>query len=251
MPRSSRTKSTTDVYHVILRGINRQDIFLDDQDYQKFLKELQFTKEKYNYKVYAYILMTNHIHLLIYTPNNVLSKAIQSLTIRYSLYFNKKYERCGHLFQNRFLSKNVDSESYLLHLQRYIHQNSIKGKIEHMEKYKWSSYKEYTVKRKIVDTTFILNLFSDEINKAIELFKKFNSSTIEKDKLEFEMQNYYSDEEIIAILKEENIINIQKYNKEIRDKLIKKALKIKGTNANQIARVLGINKRLIYRIGKA
>lgn len=255
MPRYSRKKSGTNVYHVILRGINKQDIFLDTQDYQKFLKELKITKEKYNYEIYAYVLMTNHVHLIIYTPDNTISTSIQSLAIRYSLYFNKKYQRCGHLFQNRFLSKNVENTAYLLTLQRYIHQNPVKSKIAKLEEYRWSSYQEYVNKSKLVNTEFILSLFSKNRLSAVELFKKFNNEIIEKDKLEYELKNKYTDEELIEILKhelnEENLINIQNYNKKIIKELVLQALKIEGTNANQISRILSLNKRTVQRIAKA
>ena len=89
MPRSIRKISKTKVYHVILRGIDKQDIFVEEQDYNKFIKEIQKTKEKYKYELYAYCLMSNHIHMIIYDKNEQLSKIIQSLAISYSLYFNK------------------------------------------------------------------------------------------------------------------------------------------------------------------
>ena len=109
MPRMPRKVSCTKVYHVILRGNDKQDIFLDEQDYKKFIKEILNTKEKYEYELYAYCLMTNHVHLIIYDKNDKLSKIIQSLAITYSPYFSKKYEKTGHLFQNRFLSKEVET----------------------------------------------------------------------------------------------------------------------------------------------
>ena len=199
--------------------------------------------------------MTNHVHLLIHDQNNTLSTAMQSLAIRYSSYFNKKYQRCGHLFQNRFLSKNVEDISYLLTLQRYIHQNPVKGKIAKMEEYSWSSYKEYINKNKLVNTEFILSLFNSNKSEAVELFKKFNNEIIEKDKLEYELKNKYTDEELIGImkdeLKEENLMNIQNYNKKIIEELVTKCLKIEGTSAIQIARILGLNKRKVQRIAKS
>ena len=129
MPRSPRIKAFSKVYHVILRGNSKQDIFLDEQDYKKFKKEIYNTKEKYQYELYSYCLMTNHIHLIIYDKNEKLSKLMQSLAVSYSSYWNKKYERVGHLFQNRFISKEVESAEYLKNLCRYIHQNPYKAGI--------------------------------------------------------------------------------------------------------------------------
>ena len=143
MPRMARKVSKTKVYHVILRGNDKQDIFLDNQDYKKFLKEVKNTKEKYGYELYAYCLMTNHAHLVIYDKNDKLSKVIQSLDVSYSGFFSKKYEKVGHLFQNRFLSKEVETKEYLMQVCRYVHQNPEKAKISKIDRYQWSSFREY------------------------------------------------------------------------------------------------------------
>ncbi len=159
MPRMARKVSSTRVYHIILRGNDRQDIFFDEQDYKKFIKEIKNTEEKYKYELYAYCLMTNHVHLVIYDKNDMLSKIIQSLAVTYSAYFSKKYERTGHLFQNRFLSKEVETREYLMQVCRYIHQNPVKAKISKIDNYKWSSFKEYINGEKIISTKMLLSLF--------------------------------------------------------------------------------------------
>lgn len=154
MARKARERGLTGTYHCIIRGIDKQDIFLDNQDRRKFLKEIVNTKKQHEYKLYAYCLMDNHVHLMIEDTKNNLDKIMQSITIRYSLYFNKKYERVGHLFQNRYLSKVVDNERYLLVLQRYIHQNP-----PNMQTYRWSSFGEYVYEPNMVDVDYILNKF--------------------------------------------------------------------------------------------
>lgn len=93
MPRMARKVSKTKVYHVILRGNDKQNIFLDKQDYKKFIKEIVTTKEKYNYELYAFCLMTNYVHLVIYDKNDKLSKAIQSLAVSYSGFFLKNMKK--------------------------------------------------------------------------------------------------------------------------------------------------------------
>ena len=98
MPRIARMYSELKVYHIIIRGIDKQDIFLDTYDKDKFLKIIDDTKEKYNYEVYAYCLMDNHVHLIIYDKDEMISKIMQSIEIRYVSYFNVKYDRVGHLF---------------------------------------------------------------------------------------------------------------------------------------------------------
>lgn len=99
MPRTSRKISKTKVYHVIFRGNDKQDIFFDNQDYRKFIKEIRKTKEKYQNEILAYCLMSNHVHLIVFDKNDNLSKSMQSLAVAYSSYFSKKYNKVGHLFQ--------------------------------------------------------------------------------------------------------------------------------------------------------
>ncbi len=93
MPRIYRKLGFTKVYHIIIRGIDKNDIFYESKDYEQFLKILKETKEKYQYDVYAYCLMNNHVHLVIFDKEDEISKIMQIIEIRYSSYFNKKYER--------------------------------------------------------------------------------------------------------------------------------------------------------------
>ena len=113
MTRKIREYSKTNIYHVIIKGIDSQDIFYDDRDKQVFLEKLIETKRNIDYKIYAYCLMSNHIHMVIEIEDEFLSKAIQSLNIRYNRYFNKKYMRSGTLFQDRFKSEPVETNEYL------------------------------------------------------------------------------------------------------------------------------------------
>ncbi len=255
MPRSSRKskKSFTNVYHVIIRGINSQEIFFDNDDREKFIEKIIDTKDKYKYQLYAYVLMGNHVHMLIKDNENMLSKIMQSLATSYAVYFNKKYDRIGHLFFNRFNSKSVESESYLLNVQRYIHRNPQKDGIGEMSSYQWSSYQEYVGNKKITDIEFILSIFSLDRQRAIELWKNYNMSNIEEqyDEKEFENITRLNDEEAIVEIRRklhiDNLLSIQRYKPEYRDKIIKEASKIDGIYREQLARILGINKRMIYR----
>ena len=104
LSRKSREFSSTDIYHVILRGNDKSDIFYDDQDRYVFLNKIEETKDKFNYEIYVYCLMSNHIHMIIRVKEEFLSKVLQSIQIRYISYFNKKFNRSGHLFQNRLSS---------------------------------------------------------------------------------------------------------------------------------------------------
>ena len=134
MPRQARKTSGTGIYHVMLRGINRQDIFEDDEDYMKFLQSLHQLVECYDergYRVpslchfYAYCLMPNHVHLLIQEKTVAIGEIVKRITISYAYHFNKKYQRNGHLFQERFRSEPVDDIGYFKTLLCYIHQNPV------------------------------------------------------------------------------------------------------------------------------
>ena len=251
IPRTPRKKSSTNVYHVIVRGINRQDIFLDKQDFKKFLKEVKRTKKVYQYELYAYVLMPNHVHFIIHDLNDNLSLMIQSLTVSYSYYFNKKYERSGHLFENRFKSKIIEEQSYLKNVFRYIHKNPENAGINGY--YLWSSYNEYMEKNNdLVDKQFIMNLFYNDIINLKIFHEKYNKNQdITKD---HEMISKLEVEEAIRIMKEiskeNNLKKIQNYNTEKKHEIIKKFIKVEGIKKIQIARILGINRKTIEKIGK-
>ena len=254
MPRYKRTKAITNVYHVIIRGINRQDIFLDKQDILKFIKELENTKEKYNYEVYAYAFMNDHIHLILHDKNENMSKAIQSLNVRYSAYYNKKYERTGHLFENRFKSKEIESIAYLKNVVRYIHKNPENAGLE---PYIWTSYREFVYKSKIISPNTILKVFGNSKEEAINNFEQFhmNYSKYQDITKDFELVTKITDEDannaIKNMLNEENPLKIQAYEKQMRYIAINKILQIEGITKEQIARITGINRKTIRNIEKS
>jgi REP element-mobilizing transposase RayT len=137
MPRQAREKSSSGIYHIMLRGINRQDIFHDEEDKMRFIETLKNYKSICEYKVYGYCLMSNHIHLLIKEGKETISQAMKRIGASYVYWCNMKYERYGHLFQDRYKSEKVEDDKYLLVVLRYIHQNPIKaGIVEEAAKYK-------------------------------------------------------------------------------------------------------------------
>ena len=130
MPRTARKKSKTGIYHIMLRGINRQRIFEDDEDYRRFLNSLKEFKDKCGYEIYGFCLMSNHIHLLIKEGNEDLGIVFRRIGASYVYWYNWKYNRCGHLFQDRYKSETVENDVNLLSVLRYIHQNPVKAGIE-------------------------------------------------------------------------------------------------------------------------
>ena len=185
MSRSARKLSLSKIYHIMCKGIDGQDIFYDGQDKSNYLKKIENLKDSFSCKIFAYCLMSNHVHLVMQIEDSDLSRFMQSLNIRYTSYFNKKYDRSGHFFQDRFKSKCVENQKYFLDVCRYVHQNPEKAGICQTKDYNWSSYHEYIGKEKIVDKHILLHYF----NENIDDFKKFTlleNSDNQFDFLEFE-----------------------------------------------------------------
>ena len=256
MPRKPRDRSPSNCYHIITRGINKQDIFFDNNDKGKLLKEISRTKEKYEYELYAYVLMPNHIHLLIKENTHSISEIMRSLLISYAEYINKKYDRIGYVLQNRCTSKPVENDIYFRNVLRYIHLNPQKAGISIYNQYNWSSYQDYCKgDNSLVNVEKGKNRF-DNINENFEeFFKKFhnkqqNDST-DEEIMEYEIKSVLEDEDLYRILKEkigeQEIHNLHRFQKEYRDKVLMKIFEIKGTNCAQISRVTGVNKKLIKK----
>ena len=159
MARKPRVHFSGALYHVIARGNQRQDIFLDDADFQTYLAYLSEYKSKFSFHLYAYALMKNHLHLLLAVKETPLSKAMQVLQFRYTRYFNKRYKKVGHLFQGRYKAILCDKDSYLLELIRYVHLNPVRaGVVKSPEEYPWTGHWEYLRKDPgtLVDKTWVL-----------------------------------------------------------------------------------------------
>ncbi len=252
MPRKPRKFSETDIYHIILRGNDKSDIFYDDQDRYIFLDIIEETKKKFNYEVYAFCLMTNHIHMIIKVKDDFLSKAIQSLELRYSLYFNKKLNRSGHLFENRFFSKQVENLNYFLTVCKYVHRNPEKANIEKTENYKWSSFAEYNGKERIINKNVLLHYFGNSIDE----FKKYTLINDDKEQLydfsEFELIGRLSEEDVGNIIVQKfelkNASDVSLLEKEKRDEILVSLKELKGTSLAQISRITRVTSYYIKKI---
>ena len=134
-------------YHVYLRGNEKRDIFCSNEDYIKFCKRLFDYAELHSVSIICYCLLLNHFHLILRQGgNDSISRFIHKLALSYAMFFNKKYERVGHLFQGPFKAKLIVEDSYLLRLSAYIHANPVKHglcDVEELEDYRWSSYRGY------------------------------------------------------------------------------------------------------------
>lgn len=147
------------------------------EDYTRFLELLERVHNRYGILVHSYVLMSNHYHLLIETPRGNLVATLHDLNTAYSNYFNRKYNRVGHLFQGRCKSILVDKDSYLLELSRYIHLNPIRVRmVQSPEKYKWSSYSNYFLPKTSPDwlcTEEVLKQLDEHMGKARRKYRQF------------------------------------------------------------------------------
>jgi len=140
MSRAARVRGDSGVYHVMVRGIDRRIIFEDDEDRDRFLACLRAVREVSGLTLYAYCLMDNHVHLLIEEREEPLALLMKRLGVRYVGWFNRKYARSGHLFQDRFRSEPVDTDAYFITVLRYIWRNPVDaGLCERAKDYPWGS----------------------------------------------------------------------------------------------------------------
>jgi putative transposase len=158
MARPQRIEYEGAVYHVTARGNERRPIFLDDDDRGRFLRVLSESVEHFEVRLYLFCLMTNHLHLVVETPRGNLSRFMHRLQTAYTVYFNHRHKRCGHLMQGRYKASLVERDPYLLRLSRYVHLNPvftkalrsrpIRERIALLRQYPWSSYRSYIGKER-------------------------------------------------------------------------------------------------------
>jgi putative transposase len=142
--RRSRSNKTNSIHHVMMRGNNRQQIFHGDEYFNFFLAILAESADKFDHKILAYCIMSNHIHLIVKAHLDPLSAVMQNINFRYARWVNHKRRCIGHLFQGRYHSLEVEDEEYLINLCRYIHRNPIAANmVKHLEEYRWSSHSYY------------------------------------------------------------------------------------------------------------
>ena len=240
MPRKARRVAQSGIYHVMMRGINHQQIFEEDEDYRVFLRILRKCKNISGFKILAYCLMGNHIHLLIKEDEEKLELIFKRIGVRFVKWYNQKYQRCGHLFQDRFKSEVVDDERYLITVAGYIHQNPVKAGIcKNADEYPYSSYKEYLKYPSLVDMDFVESLVTRE---AIVSYSK---ARIEEKCLEIEektargMGDQKAEEVIKDITGFDMLADIKEIDKGERDKLLKLFSK-RGITMRQICRLTGM-----------
>jgi putative transposase len=145
MPRAARVIFLSVPYHIISRGNNREPVFQEKEDFEKYMEICRRYKDQYEFKLYHWVLMNNHVHLLIETKeSSSLSKVMQGINLAYTIWFNRKKGKVGHLWQDRYRSAVVEKDNYLLECGRYIERNPLRaGIVKDLREYPWSSYRVY------------------------------------------------------------------------------------------------------------
>ncbi|GAB4112575.1 MAG: hypothetical protein Kow00103_02290 [Candidatus Caldatribacteriota bacterium] len=253
MPRAARIISCTGIYHIIIRGINQQNIFSSDNDYKKFLHILSKCCRKSACEIYAYCLMSNHIHLLLKEGLEPLATIMKKIGTSYVSYYNWQYNRKGHLFQDRYKSEPVEDETYFLTVLRYIHQNPKKAGItENLDSYPWSSYLEYLEKGTLINTTFSLKIFHQDQDRAIQGFINFHNQANEDKCLDITNgRETLSDKTVSQLILKRYSLDINTLTNtkpETQRKVLKYLKEIKGCSLRQIARLTGLT---LYQVRKA
>lgn len=150
------------IYHIMCRGNHRHEIFRDDEDRHVYLENLLWAKRSYGCHILSYCLMTNHVHVQVETSDYPIWKMMKQLNMMYAIFFNKKYNFVGHLFQGRYRDEVIDTDAYNIEISRYIHLNPVVARmVDAPLDYPWSSYQNYMGERKdnIVHTEKILRYF--------------------------------------------------------------------------------------------
>jgi REP element-mobilizing transposase RayT len=175
MARKPRVEFPGAFYHVIARGNQRQAIFHNDRDRYYYLDRLEHYRKRYGFIVYAYVLMTNHVHLLVETGATPLSKIMQGLQFTYTRDFNRRYQKVGHLFQGRYTAILCDRDAYLVELVRYLHLNPARIRMPlNPWRYPWSSHRVYMGVRTAVEveTSRVLGQFARQVGRARQGYLK-------------------------------------------------------------------------------
>jgi len=176
MARKPRIHLPGGLYHVILRGNRGMPVFLTEADRYRFYLLLQEGTSRFGYRVHAFCLMTNHIHLALQVSDIPLSRGVHNLSFRYTRWINWREKRTGHLFQGRYKAVLVDGETYLFELVRYIHLNPVRADlVNDPEKYPWSSHRAYLGREFLpwLTSDWLLSQFGKSLKQARSRYKSF------------------------------------------------------------------------------
>lgn len=184
MPRKPRVHVTGGLYHVTLRGNNGDDLFRDSSDRGHLNELIEIALQEEHARVHSFCWMSNHLHMAIQVSGKPLGRVVHGFATKYARFFNAKYTRSGHLFENRYYANLVDVDAYLLELVRYIHRNPVKaGLVAEPRSYLWSSHRYYVGSRSLdwLSTDLVFSLFHSDTTRAKVELDRFVSETAADD----------------------------------------------------------------------
>ena len=266
MPRQKREKSDTGVYHVMLRGINKNNIFHYENDYLKFEKILRKSVSMPepssndedvtlvpSCKLHAYCMMTNHVHLLIEEFGKEIGSIMKSIGVSYVSYYNKHYDRRGPLFEGRFKSEPVQDDNYFVKLLQYIHQNPVvAGMVKTAGDYQWSSWHEYAAMGNLNNGLCCMELPFSSMSKQelCTMVLKLNDMA-EEEIVPFGQQRMSDSQAMNALMQllsnNVNVEDLKLMSKADRRELLRMALSV-GVGKRQLSRLTGVDYSEIRRL---
>ena len=251
MPRTARKAAGSNIYHVMLRGINRQNIFEEDEDRFRFLDTIIRCKEVSEFRLHAFVLMSNHIHFLIEPGNEPLDVIFKRICTSYAVWYNRKYQRAGHLFQDRFRSESVETDLYYTMVLRYILQNPVKaGIVARPGDYRWSSYLAYEKGRgTLTYTKFAADLFGSHETLLEYLVQENDDYVMDEPDHDWRLRDDAAREKIFRITQCASVSDFQKLDFEAQKEYARE-LYAEGLSMGQIARLTGMSKATVSRAVK-
>ena len=248
MPRRARNMSASGYMHIIERGIGKQLLFEDAHDYRYYLAKLELYCMETEVRVCAYCLMDNHVHLLLKGEATSIVLLMKKIGVSYSWYYNKKYERVGHLFQDRYKSEPIENEAYFMTAFRYILKNPQKAGICSAKQYPWNSYKYYDNPPPFMDVSAIRGLLG-----GFRQYKEYIEQEDDDLVLEYSEARHgdtWAREEMTRCLGIASGTSLQTFSKKERDAALVK-LKECGLSVRQISRLTGLGRNVVQVAGMA
>lgn len=252
MSRKRRRHSSTDMYHVIVRGNAKMNLFIDDSDRIRFLDTMHRYFGKTAELLHTWCLMSNHVHMLVQMPMESLSDNMKRLEISYAAYFNRKYDRVGHVFQGRFKSMPVETDEYFVSVVKYIHNNPVAAGIcASCSDYKWSSYQHYLRSSDSISRSLVIEMFGGieefaDSHKCVDrksdseggctFLEAFPKPRYMNDVKAFEVMRNMLGGSPLSVLNMMDIGSIRRYVVE---------LKRRGVSYRQISRLTGLTRRMM------
>lgn len=244
MARLPRQYSASGYYHVILRGVNKCTIFVDDYDCERFLSTLNHYMKQLETPVIAYCLMGNHVHLLLQTGCDGPGLFMKCLEVSYVNYFNRRYDRTGHLFEDRYKCKPVDDDAYFQTVLRYILKNPEVAGISDHRQYRWSNYREFIKDEGWTDAKSIYGTVLEDENEFLNLMSSDEPEDVSDAELTSIKDNMI-DSIVSRVIGPDIVTKIKNANTDERTECITKLYK-SGLNVRQISLATGLNRGSVY-----